>query len=177
MVIVFNKLLSEMKRSFIQTSKCVVKLEAIQDELSTTLQSEKDLKDQLAILKDQLETIQSEKESSESMMESLQNDLVNVHQQLDGTSDHEKKLNQAIEDLTCDKDRISEMARKFKREIDDIENLLGTVEQTKRLILQSIPSEMGVEHITMLENCISVRRLLSIIQLLSFVKGDSTPAT
>eukprot|EP00210_Caulerpa_lentillifera_P009087 g8669.t1 len=154
-VIVFNRLLSEMKRSFNQSSKCVTKIEEIQKELSYNLQGERELNDQLSTLKEQLGTIQLEKESSESMMASLQHDLVNVHQQLDGSTDHEKKLTQVIEDLTCDKDRISEMARKFKKEIDGIENLMSTMENTKKLILQSIPNEMGVEHITMLENCIS----------------------
>eukprot|EP00210_Caulerpa_lentillifera_P001069 g1031.t1 len=154
-VIVFKKLLSEMRRSFMQSSKCVSRLEAIQVDFANALQIEKDLKEQLGILKEQLETIEEEKKTSESVMASLQNDLVNVHQQLDGNADHEEKLTQAIAELTSNKDEISEMARKFKREIDDVENLLGALDSTKELILETTPGDMGVEHIVMLENCIS----------------------
>jgi len=142
-----------------QSAKCVSRFETLQVEFSNTSQSERDLKEHLGVLKQQLEGIQEEKKSSESMMASLQNDLVNVHQQLDGSTDQEKKLKEAIEELTSNKDEISEMARKFKREIEDVENLLSSVESTKSMILEALPNELGLEHITMLQNCISVSTL------------------
>lgn len=96
-VVVFEKMMVELKRGFLQTSKYFKQLESIQEKLSQSSQDEATLGTQLIELKTQYESLNAEKANIEATLIEMQHTLATAQENLDGTSKTEIELRGAME--------------------------------------------------------------------------------
>lgn len=155
-VVVFEDMMVNLKRGFVQASKYIKQLEAIQTKLSQTSKDESTLSSQLTELKTQYQTLDEERVSIEKTLEAMQTTLATAQENLDGKSRQETELRGAMEQLTCEKDTLSAMMRSIQREVSDIEGLTQIMEKTRELIVDKNPREMQLDHVDLLDNCMTV---------------------
>jgi len=155
-VIVFEEMMVELKRGFVQASKYIKQLESVQAKLSQSSKDEATLTSQLAELKTQYQQLDEEKANIENTLETMQTSLASAQENLDGTSRHETELRGAMEQLTCQKDTLSAMMGSIQREVADIEGLTQIMEKTRELVVEKNAKEMELDHIALLDNCVTV---------------------
>jgi len=161
---VFEKLMVELKRGFSQTAKYYKQLNDIQTKLSQSSHDEDVLLSQLTELKKQYEGLEKEKANIQDTLVETQATLAHIQENLDGTSKRETELRATMESLTCDKDTLEAMMRSMQREVADIESLTQIMEKSRELIVSTEPSQMGVNQVALLDNCLSVSLFLRLTE-------------
>lgn len=96
-VIVFEKMMIELKKGFMQASKYIKQLEGVQAKLSESSKDETALASQLAELKTQCQRLDEEKVNVEKTLEDMTTSLATAQENLDGTSRQETELRGAME--------------------------------------------------------------------------------
>lgn len=98
-VIVFEKLMVELKRGFMQASKYIKQLETIQGRLTESSHDETILSSQLEELKMQYDRLEELRASSEATLKETEHSLATVQENLDRSSIMEASLRAAMEEV------------------------------------------------------------------------------